>query len=289
MKTIALTLGDTAGIGPEIVKKALRSRDLPWGFHYEILLADRAPRVRAGHPSLVSARFAMESLEAGVAGCLRGGYAALVTSPVNKASLHAAGFRFPGQTEWLAHATGARRYAMMLIGGNLRVTLVTRHVPIREISRLLTRKEIGGQIDLTWEGLKRFGICKPRIMVAGLNPHSGANAEAGREEKQIIQPAVAAARRRHGNGICGPVSPDHAFWAANQKQADAVVCMYHDQGLIPLKMLAFDRGVNLTLGLPIIRTSPDHGTAYDIAGRGKACPQSLIEAIKTAARLARHA
>jgi 4-hydroxythreonine-4-phosphate dehydrogenase len=287
LKTIALTLGDPAGIGPEIVRKALRSGQLPRGFRYEVVLADRMPSVKPGHPSKAGARFAMDSLEAGVAGCLRGDYAALVTAPVNKAVLHSVGFRFPGQTEWLAHRTKTRRYAMMLAGGNLRVTLATRHVPIRRVSACLTRAEIELDIELTFEAMRKFGIRKPRIMVAGLNPHSGANAERDREEKRIIVPAVQRMRRKYGAGIVGPVSPDYVFWAVQQGEADAVVCMYHDQGLIPLKMLAFDRGVNVTLGLPIIRTSPDHGTAYNIAGKNKASASSMVEAIRLAARFAR--
>ena len=285
MKNIAITLGDVGGISPEIVRKALRLRSLPKGFRYHVLLEDRIPRVPSGKSSRAAARFALDSLEAGVAGCLNGDYAALVTAPVNKAALHSIGFRFPGQTEWLAHRTGAQRHAMMLVGGGLRVTLVTTHVPLRKVSLLLTRKAIGEKVDLTHRALLRFGIRHPRILVAGLNPHAGSAAEQGREEREMIVPAVRAAQKRLKGVVEGPFSPDHVFWLALHGKADAVVCMYHDQGLIPLKMLAFDKGVNLTLGLPIIRTAPDHGTAYDIAGKNRACPKSMIEAINLAAKL----
>lgn len=287
MKTIAITLGDPAGIGPEIVRKALKSHALVASYRYHVLFSNQIPPCAIGKSSRTAARFALDSLEAGVAGCLNGDYAALVTAPVNKAALHSIGFQFPGQTEWLAHRTGARRYAMMLVGGGLRVTLVTTHVPLRKVSSLLTRKEIGEKIDLTHCALLRFGIRRPRILVAGLNPHAGSAPEQGREEREIIVPAVRGAQKRLKGVVEGPFSPDHVFWLALHGKMDAVVCMYHDQGLIPLKMLAFDKGVNLTLGLPIIRTAPDHGTAYDIAGKNRACPNSMIEAINLAAKLAK--
>lgn len=282
---IALTLGDVAGVGPEVVAKALRSGKLDRRFCYEILLADRAPRVTAGRDSRRAARFALESLEAGVAGCLRGDFAALVTAPVNKAGLKAVGFDFPGQTEWLAERTGAKKFAMLLVSGSLRVALVTTHIPLREVSSRLTRSAIRRTIELTHAGLLRLGIRRPRILVAALNPHGGVIAEQGREEAGIIRPAVREAQRSLGRAVSGPYSPDTVFWMAQVGKGDAVVCMYHDQGLIPLKMSGFERGVNWTLGLPLVRTSPDHGTAYDLAGKGRADPSSMIEAINLAARL----
>jgi len=285
MKTIAITLGDVAGIGPEVVRKALRSKRLNRGFHYEIVLEPYVPKVSLGKISKAAAKFAVASLEEGVAGCLRGDYAALVTGPVNKAGLHSIGFKFPGQTEWLAHQTQTRKFAMMLVGKGLRVVLATIHIPIKEVSASLTRSGILEKIQLTHEWLKKFGIRNPRIFVAALNPHGGVISEQGREEKIMIVPAVRAAKKIFGKTITGPYSPDHLFWLARQGETDAVICMYHDQGLIPLKMLAFDHGVNVTLGLPIIRTSPDHGTAYDIAEKNKASPESMIEAINLAARL----
>ncbi len=275
-----------AGIGPEVVRKALRSGKLDRKFRYEVLFESEQPHVTAGRQSRVAARFALRSLEEGVAGCLDGRFAALVTAPVFKAGLKLVGFPFPGQTEFLAHRTHARRFAMMLTGGGLRVVLATIHVPIRKVSSLLTRKVIVEKIELTHEILKKLGIPKPRIAVAGLNPHGGVIAEQGREERMVIAPAVRRMVQRLGTGVTGPHSPDHVFWLARNGDVDAVVCMYHDQGLIPLKMLAFDSGVNVTLGLPIVRTSPDHGAAYDIAGKNRANPRSMIEAINLAARLA---
>jgi 4-hydroxythreonine-4-phosphate dehydrogenase len=285
-RTIAITLGDPAGIGPEIVRKALRSRKLDRRFRYEVVLRGEVPRVAPGKPSREGARFALRALEAGAAGCLDGRYAALVTGPVNKAALKAVGFRFPGQTEWLAARTGTRKFAMMLVGGPLRVTLATIHEPIRKVPALLTRRGVLDAILLTHRGLRRFGVKRPRIAVAALNPHGGAPGEEGAEERRAIAPAVRDARRLLGAGVTGPHTPDAVFREAWEGRVDAVVCMYHDQGLVPLKMVAFDRGVNLTLGLPIVRTSPDHGTAYALAGKGRADPGSLVEALRVAARLA---
>jgi 4-hydroxythreonine-4-phosphate dehydrogenase len=286
MKTIAITLGDVAGIGPEVVRKALRSGKLDRRFHYEVVLENSMPKVKPGKSSRVSAFFAWTSLESALSGCLQRRYSAVVTGPVSKASLQSIGFTFPGQTEWLAFRTQTEKFAMMLVGGSLRVSLVTIHEPLRNVSSLLTQQKIFTTIELTHRWLLRFGIKKPRIFVAALNPHGGVPSEAGREEKRAIAPAVKQARKKWGNQITGPLSADYLFWAAHQGEADAVICMYHDQGLIPLKMLAFDSGVNLTLGLPIIRTSPDHGTAFDIAGKNKANPESMIAAINLAAKLA---
>jgi 4-hydroxythreonine-4-phosphate dehydrogenase len=285
MRTIAITLGDVAGIGPEVVRKALRSGRLNRKFCYEIVLEPYVPKVKLGKISRAAAQFALASLEEGVAGCLRGDHAALVTGPVNKAGLHSIGFKFPGQTEWLANQTQTKKFAMMLVGGKLRVVLATIHIPIKSVSASLTKTGIFEKIQLTHEWLKKSGIPNPRILVAALNPHGGVLSEQGREEKKIIAPAVEAACKKFGESVSGPYSPDYVFWLANQDKADAVICMYHDQGLIPLKMLAFDRGVNLTLGLPIVRASPDHGTAYDIAGKNKASSESMIEAINLAAGL----
>ncbi len=282
--TIAITLGDPAGIGPEIVRKALRSGKLDRRFRYEVVLGEEMPRVAPGKPTKAGARFVLRALEVGVTGCLEGRYAALVTGPVNKAALKSVGFRFPGQTEWLAWRTGTKKFAMMLVGGKLRVTLATIHEPIRRVPSLLTRRGILDTILLTHAALRRFGIRKPRIAVAALNPHGGSTGEEGSEERRIIAPTVRAARRRLGAGITGPHTPDAIFRDAWLGKVDAVVCMYHDQGLVPLKMVAFEQGVNLTLGLPILRTSPDHGTAYAIAGKNRANPRSLLAAISLAVR-----
>ena len=230
MKPIAITLGDVAGIGPEVIRKALKSKKLNSRFKYEVILADKIPKIKPGKISLTASRFALDSLKEGVAGCLQGNYAALVTGPVNKAGLKLAGFRFPGQTEWLAHRTKIKKFAMMLVGGQLRVSLVTIHVPLKKVSALLTQSKIMTTIQLTYEGLQRLGIHKPRILVAALNPHGGVAAEQGDEESKIIVPAVCQSQKLFGKNITGPYSPDHVFWLAQNGQADAVVCMYHDQG-----------------------------------------------------------
>jgi 4-hydroxythreonine-4-phosphate dehydrogenase len=283
---IGITLGDVAGIGPEVVRKALASRKLPADFAYEVVLQKQAPRVRPGRLSLSAARFALASLEAGVDGIRSGRYRALVTGPVNKTGLARAGFRHPGQTEWLAAKTGTKRFAMMLAGGGLRVTLVSTHLSLAQAVRAVRGPKILEVAGLTREFLLRIGIRSPRIAVAGLNPHAGENGVIGPEEIRIISPAVKKMLRR-GWLVAGPCSPDTVFYRAAQGEYDAVVCMYHDQGLIPLKLVAFESGVNVTLGLPFPRTSPDHGTAYDIAGRNAANPSSMIEAIKLACVLAK--
>ncbi|MDX2225644.1 MAG: 4-hydroxythreonine-4-phosphate dehydrogenase PdxA [Verrucomicrobiae bacterium] len=283
---IGITLGDVAGIGPEVIAKALQSGKLDGRFEYRVLFGNLAPAIAPGRVSRRAAHFALECLERGVALALQGSLAALVTGPVNKSGLKMTGFSFPGQTEFLAHLTRTKKFAMMLVGGKLRVSLVTTHVPLREVPSRLTQAGIADTILLTSHYCRQAGIQKPRIAVAGLNPHAG---EIGTEEKSLILPALQKARRRLRSlpsVLSGPHSPDTVFYQALQGAYDAVVCMYHDQGLIPLKMLSFDTGVNVTLGLPIIRTSPDHGTAYDIAGKNRANPESMIAALNLAAQLA---
>lgn len=281
---IGITLGDVAGIGPEVVRKALKSRKLDRRFEYEVILESSAPHVRMGKINDEASLFAMGCLMVGVTRAMSGDYAALVTGPVNKSGLKRVGFAYPGQTEFLAAMTRTREFAMMLSGDRLKVVLVTIHEPIRKVSDLLTPDGIGRVIKLTSSFLHKSGIAHPRIAVAGLNPHAG---EFGDEERKIIAPAIkSVARNCRSDQISGPHSPDAIFYRAAQGEYDAVVCMYHDQGLIPLKLLCFDSGVNTTLGLPFIRTSPDHGTAYDIAGRGMANPSSMIAAINFAAQCA---
>jgi 4-hydroxythreonine-4-phosphate dehydrogenase len=199
--------------------------------------------------------------------------------------LHDAGYHFAGQTELLARFTKARKFAMMLTGGPLRVALVTTHAPLSQVPRLITAKKITEVIELSHDVCHRFGIRHPRIGVAGLNPHAGENGLLGDEERCIIAPAVRRAARKKIN-VSGPWPADTLFYKAYHREFDAVVAMYHDQGLAPLKMIAFDSGVNLTLGLPFVRTSPDHGTAPDIAGKNIARPDSMIAAINLAANLA---
>lgn len=212
--------------------------------------------------------------------------AAIVTCPINKMAMKMAGFDYNGHTELLAEHTKTEKYAMMLAGNKLRVVLVTIHMPLRKVAASLSPEKILQTIRITWNALyKRFGLKEPRIAVAGLNPHAGEGGMFGDEEKNIIAPAIHLAKKE-GFNVSGPFPPDTLFYYAAKGDYDAVVCMYHDQGLIPFKMLHFTDGVNTTLGLPIIRTSVDHGTAYDIAGTGKADPGSLVAAINMAARQA---
>lgn len=273
---IGITLGDPAGIGPEVVAKALKSGRLDRRFDYEIIGNPRAKR-RAD---------AADWVVEGAKLCLDGKLAALATAPITKALLHRAGYPFVGQTELLAQLSHTKRFAMMLAGGPLRVALVTTHAPLRDVAKLITGRKIVEVIELSDQICRRFGIRRPRIAVAGLNPHAGESGLLGDEEQRVIAPAVKRAARR-GVVASGPHSADTLFYRAARGEFDAVVAMYHDQGLAPLKLIAFDNGVNLTLGLPFVRTSPDHGTAPDIAGKGIARPDGMIAAINMAARLAR--
>ena len=274
-RRIGITLGDVAGIGPEIVAKALASRKLDRRFDYEVIGNARTRR-RAD---------AADWIIQGAKRCLAGELAALVTAPISKQLLRDAGYRFEGHTELLAHVARTKRFAMMLVGGPLRVSLATIHVPLAKVPRLLSKQRIIEVIELSHDVCKRFGIRRPKIGVAGLNPHAGEGGLLGHEEQRIIAPAVRRAARKGINAI-GPLPADTLFHKAYHGEFDAVVAMYHDQGLAPLKMIAFDTGVNLTLGLPFVRTSPDHGTAFDIAGKGIAKPDSMIAAINLAAQLA---
>jgi 4-hydroxythreonine-4-phosphate dehydrogenase len=223
---------------------------------------------------------ALELLGSGQADCL-------VTAPVNKLSIRSAGFsKFQGHTEYLAEKTGVKEFAMMFVGDKVKITLVTRHVALKDVGACLSEESIGRAIYLTHAYLKKyFGIGTPRIGIAGLNPHAGENGAFGSEEIDMIIPAIRRASRSIG-GISGPISPDIIFHSALDGKFDAVIALYHDQGLIPFKLLYFMDGVNLTLGLPFVRTSPDHGTAFDIAGKGVADPSSMIAAIRLACRLA---
>jgi 4-hydroxythreonine-4-phosphate dehydrogenase len=286
---IGITLGDVAGIGPEIVAKALASRKINRGFDYEII----------GDPRTKRRADAADWVVQGARRCLAGELSALVTAPISKQLLRDAGYRFEGHTELLANIARTKRFAMMLVGGPpsprtvsglrrgkglLRVALVTIHVPLSKVPRLLSTKRIIEVIELSHDACKRFGIRRPRIGVAGLNPHAGEDGLLGSEERRIIAPAIRSAKRK-GINVTGPWPADTLFHKAYNGEFDAVVAMYHDQGLAPLKMIAFDSGVNLTLGLPFVRTSPDHGTAFDIAGKGIANPASMIAAINLAAEL----
>jgi 4-hydroxythreonine-4-phosphate dehydrogenase len=284
---IGITLGDCAGIGPEIVDLALKSGRVPDSAEYVTI--GRQPDCKPGAPKIETARAAAAALEEAVTRARRGELQAIVTGPVHKARMYEAGFKFPGQTEFFAERCGVENFAMCLTGGEITVALVTAHIPLSEVPRALKQSEIVRVGSLLLDFLKSCGIESPRIAIAGLNPHAGESGKIGREEIEIIAPAVAELQRRCGarSTITGPASPDTIFHHAAEGEFDAVLCMYHDQGLIPLKLHAFHNGVNVTLGLPFPRTSPDHGTAFEIAGKGIARADSMIAAISLAVELAR--
>jgi 4-hydroxythreonine-4-phosphate dehydrogenase len=237
-----------------------------------------------GHPTDASARSALAGLEFAAAKLLSGEWNAVVTGPVCKHSLHEIGYDFPGQTEFFAARAGVNNFAMCLTGGALTVALVTAHIPVSQVAGSLAGDEIVRVGELLRHFLSLRGIKSPRVAVAGLNPHAGENGDLGSEEIQIIAPAVARLRER--GEFFGPFAPDTIFHRAVAGEFDGVLCMYHDQGLIPLKLLAFHEGVNVTLGLPFIRTSPDHGTAFDLAGKGLARADSMKSALRLAVDLA---
>ena len=288
---IGITLGDCAGIGPEIVDLALKSGRLPGSAEYQII--GKHPDCSLGKPTLETARTAAAALEEVVTLARRGEIDAIVTGPIHKARMYEAGFKFPGQTEFFAERCGVKNFAMCLTGGKITVALVTTHVPLRDVSNALKQSEIVRVGLLLVDFLRSRSKTAPHIAVAGLNPHAGESGKLGREEIEIISPAVNELNHqvlvpdRHSHLLfIGPVSPDTVFHRAVEGEFEAVLCMYHDQGLIPLKMHAFHSGVNVTLGLPFPRTSPDHGTAFEIAGTGIARPDSMIAAITLATELA---
>ncbi len=284
-KVIGITRGDAAGIGPEIVEAALSSGKLNGRFKYSVI--GQRGAARPGEPTAESARAALDALEESARLASAGEIAAVVTAPVSKARLQAVGFEHPGQTEFFAARSGVKNFAMCLTGGALTVALVTAHVPLRDVAALLTAGEIVRVGGLLAAFLARWKCAQPRIAIAGLNPHAGESGTLGREEIEIIEPAATLLRGEWGDGaeFTGPLSPDTVFHRAAGGEFDGVLCMYHDQGLIPLKLYAFDSGVNVTLGLPFPRTSPDHGTAFEIAGKGIARADSMIAAIRLAAQL----
>jgi 4-hydroxythreonine-4-phosphate dehydrogenase len=322
---LAVSLGDPAGIGAEVVAKAWerrREEGLPPFFAVGDVAAIEAvwrgpiavigepddaldyferalPVIRVtggsgapGSPTLEGARNALDSLEFAVGLTRSGAAAAVVTGPVSKQQLYAIGFSHPGQTEFVAERCGvaADSVAMMLAGPTLKVVPVTGHIPFEEVTRALTVERIVTKGRAAIKGLQRqFGIANPRIAVAGLNPHAGESGALGREEIEIIAPAIERLAEE-GYDLVGPIPPDIMFHSRKRTGYDAALCMYHDQALIPLKTLHFDEGINITLGLPIVRTSPDHGTAFDIAGKNLADPGAMIAAIRiggqAAARMA---
>ncbi len=294
-------MGEPAGIGPEVALAAFDHFGGRIGAHPLKLVGDarifasRAPSLiptvaRAaaspGKPDSANAAAVVEAIEIAAKACLAGEAAAMVTAPINKAVLQGAGFGFPGHTEFLGHLTGARRAVMMLASEKLRVVPLTIHMKIADVPKSIDKLAVFETAEIVLTALRReFGILNPRLAVAGLNPHAGEDGVMGDEETLIIAPAIAALKAR-GFAVTGPLSADTLFHEEARKTYDAALCMYHDQALIPIKTLSFWDGVNVTLGLPIVRTSPDHGTAFDIAGTGKADARSMIAAVKMAADMA---
>lgn len=319
---IGITLGDINGIGPEIALKAAfakrppgtrlvfigdhdtvarearrRRRATPPAWNPEetpvpahgVTVWNPAPAStltpRPGTCTVGASRAAYRWIVAATEAALRGRLAALVTAPINKDGFQKAGVDAPGHTELLAALSGTTRFEMMLLADDFRVVLATRHIPIKDVAGSLTRSGVRQTIEMTADALRWLGVRRKRIAVCGLNPHAGDGGAIGKEEQTIIRPAMRAVRRK-GIVLSGPVPADSVFRQVREGAYDAVVAMYHDQALAPFKMVAFEKGVNLTLGLPFVRTSPDHGTAYGLAGKGKADPSSMIEAIALAAKLA---
>lgn len=324
---VAVTMGDASGIGPEIIIKAFQNPEIQntvkpivigdarimkaaikysKGANMEINavksvsaakfingtidvldLANLEPsKVKMGQICAPCGKAAAEYLEKAIKLALEKEVDAIATAPINKEAIHKAGYRFDGHTEILAKRTKTKNYAMMFVSDPFWVMLVTTHLPLNKVSRAINKKKVLRTIKLANEFLYKIRGKKPKIGVAGLNPHAGEGGIFGSEEKKAIKPAVDEAKKL-GINVKGPISPDGIFYLANVGLFDIVIAMYHDQGLIPLKLLSFNRSVNVTVGLPIIRTSVDHGTGFDIAGKGWANPTSLIEAIKVAAHFAK--
>jgi 4-hydroxythreonine-4-phosphate dehydrogenase len=323
MKKLLITMGDPGGVGPEIIAKAfgtpgIRKSCMPIVIGDTLIMAkalrllrnprklreitspDEAenngrlmhlinvntmiPRLPQKKPTAEGGEACVRYIRKAVELAMHKQVDGIVTAPISKEALKMAGFAWPGHTEMLAEISRTKQYAMMLVGGPLRVILVTIHTALKNVPELITRQRILRVIRLAKKACEMLKIRTPKIAVAGLNPHAGEAGIFGEEEITQIVPAIRQANRE-GIPVSGPYPPDTIFHKAYQGEIDIVVCMYHDQGLIPLKMIAFDKGVNVTIGLPFIRTSPDHGTAYDIAWKGTANPSSMIEAIKLAGRL----
>lgn len=302
---IYITMGEPSGIGPEVAvaayaalkgkagRRALKLVGDPDVFRAcgkvpdEALIPTAAKAVRVpGTLNVASARAVIEAIEIAVKAALAGQAGAVVTAPIHKWVLTEAGFPFPGHTEYLEHLTGARRAVMMMASSRLKVVPLTIHIPMREVPQRLSKEIIVETGEIVLKALKKdFGVAHPRLAVAGLNPHAGEAGTIGLEEDTIIGPAIEELSSR-GYDVSGPHSADAMFHEEARARYDAAICMYHDQALIPSKTLAFWDGVNVTLGLPIVRTSPDHGTALDIAGKGKADIRSMITAIELAAEMA---
>jgi 4-hydroxythreonine-4-phosphate dehydrogenase len=282
---IAITAGDPAGIGPEIAAKAADDPRVRAACEPVLYGPPAGERFTPGVLSADAGRAAYDAICRAVRDARTGLVHAVATAPVNKLAFARAGLPWKGHTDLLAHLTGGPPVAMMFWSEKLIVVLATVHIPLAHVPRTLTRRLVDEVIGLTAASLPDFGFAAPRIAVAGLNPHAGEEGLMGQEDEQVLRPAIEAARKR-GVGIDGPFPADTVFVRAVRGEFDAVIAGYHDQGLIPIKLLAFGSAVNVTIGLPIIRTSVDHGTAFDIAGKGVADPSSMIEAVLLAARLA---
>lgn len=306
LKPLVISLGDPAGIGPEVTARALAERrprggallvgdpaSVPLKLRPALRGLDWVPIKRAGwklgRPSVASGAVAHASVVEAVRSIQLGEARGLVTAPLSKEALHKAGHRYAGHTELLAELGGLRadQVGMLLVGGGLRVYLVSRHVSLRRALAALSRSSLDRALELCAQGLRSsFGIRRPRIALAALNPHAGEAGAFGDEEQRILKPWLRARARSRAYQLSGPWPADTLFVQAARGAYDAVLCLYHDQGLIPLKLLAFDSGVNVTLGLPFVRCSPDHGTAYDLAGKDKADPGSMLAALSLADKLA---
>jgi 4-hydroxythreonine-4-phosphate dehydrogenase len=285
---VAITVGDPAGIGPEIAARAASDSRVVAVCEPVLYGPPTGATFAIGQLSAEAGRAAHDAIVRAVDDAKDGTVAAIATAPINKEAFRLAGLPWAGHTDLLAHLTGARDVAMMFHSDELRVVLATIHVPLADVPRLLTTSLMERTIALTARELPRFDKVAPRIAVAGLNPHASEHGLFGREEAEAITPAIETCRK-HGVDVSGPFPADTVFVRARRGEFDVVIACYHDQGLIPVKLVAFGKAVNVTLGLPIIRTSVDHGTAFDIAGKGVADPESLIAAVLLAARLARAA
>jgi 4-hydroxythreonine-4-phosphate dehydrogenase len=280
---IGITAGDPAGIGPEIARKAIADPRVRAVCDPQFYGPERS--FEPGVLSAAAGRAAYETIVRAVRDAQSGGIHAIATAPINKEALALAELPWRGHTEMLASLTNAANVAMMFWSEKLRVVLATIHIPLASVPAALTIESVTAIIELTHRELPRFGIARPRLALAGLNPHAGEHGVLGREEIEVLEPAIARSRRA-GVDISGPFPGDTVFVRAMRGEFDLVIACYHDQGLIPVKMAAFGQAVNVTLGLPIIRTSVDHGTAFDIAGKDVADPESLVQAVLLAAKLA---
>lgn len=306
MKPLIVTQGDPAGVGPELALKLLNSslaKELPIKVLASVELLERVadaleipfskenvidlPQVGEIQPGKISksaGAHGFACLEAAVEGAMRAEFSGVVTNPINKEAWDLAGHHYPGHTEYLVEKTAAESHAMMLTSGEITCSLVTTHIALADVPKVLREDRILEVIRLTHQSMKTIRGREPKLAMPGLNPHAGEGGLFGREEIDLLIPCLEKVRAE-GINIIGPLSPDTAFLPSLREEIDAYVCTYHDQGLIPLKTLSFDLGVNVTLGLPIVRTSVDHGTAFDIAWQGKASSTSLYEAVMLAASL----